>query len=619
MKTSRSRSTAVCCWLTFGFVTALSFGCGPDAAERDVEQASVRPVDSSVVHLRVNLLGYLENDSKVAVAFSHRAVEAEFFLAEEETGEVVFTGTLLPSGAEGWGTFAHYYEADFSRFERPGRYYLQVGHHRTSTFVIGRDAYGKTHEDLLGFMRQQRCGYNPFLDMVCHQRDGRSFYGPMPDSTFVDVSGGWHDAGDQLKYLITGSNATARMLLAYEIAGDRFGDTVNALGQPGPNGIPDLLDEAKWGLDWLHKMHPGPDLLLHQVADDRDHRGWKMPDEDNSDYGWGPNSYRAAYFTTGRPQGLAQYQSEATGVANLAGRFAAAMAMGYRVWVAEGLDSTFAQQSLKAGREVYDMGRANEGYQQGNSYGAPYRYSERTWADDMEWGAAELFKATGEAAYLQDAMRYARLAGATSWMQRDTAEHYEYYPFVNVGHFALYPLVDAAFQDTLAGYYRDGIERTMERGRANPYGIGVPFIWCSNNLTTALITQILLYELMTGDQQYHDFLLQQRDWLLGRNPWGTSMFTGIPPDGERPVDVHTSVWALTEQEVPGGLVDGPVLHSIYSSLLGIELHQPDEFAEFQNDYVVYHDDIGDYSTNEPTMDGTAGAILWMAWFGRSDR
>ncbi len=592
-----------------------AFGCRSDESDRSLARGLAAPVDSSAVHLRVNLLGYLEEDSKVAVAFSHRAVEAEFDLVNDATGEAALTGTLQPSPVEGWGTFAHYYEADFSAVEAPGRYYLRVEDHHSATFGIGRAAYGKAHEDLLGFMRQQRCGYNPFLDMVCHQRDGRSFYGPMPDSTFVNVSGGWHDAGDQLKYLITGSNATARMLLAYELAGDRFGDATNHLGQAGPNGIPDVLDEAKWGLDWLHKMHPGPGQLVHQVADDRDHRGWKLPDEDNSDYGWGPNSYRAAYFATGSPQGLAEYQSEATGIANLAGRFAAAMAIGYRVWVADGGDSAFAHKSLQAGGEVYAMGRRREGYQQGNSYGAPYRYTERTWADDMEWGAAELFKATGEPAYLQDAVRYARIAGPTSWMQLDTAEHYEYYPFVNLGHFALYPLVDAAFQDTLAGYYRDGIERTMERGRTNPYGIGVPFIWCSNNLTTALITQILLYERMTGDTRYHDFMLRQRDWLLGLNPWGTSMFTGIPRDGERPVDVHTSVWALTRQEVPGGLVDGPVLRSIYSSLLGIELHEPDEFAEFQNAYVVYHDDIGDYSTNEPTMDGTAGAILWMAWFG----
>jgi len=600
----------------FAVAIVIAVGCRAEVDDRRAQPEASAAVDSSTVHLRVNLLGYLPADRKVGVGFSHRTVAAEFELVDSATGDVAFTGSVEPSGARGWGRFAHYYELDFSDVGAAGRYYVRIGDDRTSTFGIGRDAYAKAHEDLLGFMRQQRCGYNPFLDVACHRRDGRSFYGPMPDSTFVDVSGGWHDAGDQLKYLITASNATARMLLAYELAGDRFGDAVNNLGQLRPNGIPDVLDEAKWGLEWLHKLHPAPDQLIHQVADDRDHVGWKMPDADSSDYGWGPNSYRAAYFATGRPQGLAAYQSAATGIANLAGRFAAAMAMAYRVWTAEGADSAFARKSLEAGREVYAMGKRQEGYQQGNSYGAPYRYAERTWADDMEWGAAELFKATGEPGHLDDAIRYARIAGATSWMQHDTAGHYEYYPFVNVGHFALYPLVDDALQDTLAGYYRDGIERTMARGRRNPYGIGVPFIWCSNNLTTALITQILLYELMTGDRRYHGFMLRQRDWLLGVNPWGTSMFTGIPRDGEHPIDVHTSVWALTKRDVPGGLVDGPVLRSIYSSLRGVTLYAPDELAEFQNDYVVYHDDIGDYSTNEPTMDGTAGAVLWMAWFGR---
>ena len=69
--------------------------------------------------------------------------------------------------------------------------------------------------------------------------------------------------------------------------------------------------------------------------------------------------------------------------------------------------------------------------------------------------------------------------------------------------------------------------------------------------------------------------------------------------------------------MPGGLVDGPVYGKVYDSLLGLHLTDEDEFAEFQTKHVVYHDDIGDYSTNEPTMDGTAGAILMMAHFGVS--
>ena len=610
----RSRAAASLRWMAPIFVFALSVeiaGCGGGENLARVTPESAQ-VDSNAVFVRVNLVGYREEDSKVAIVFSRRRVSSDFQLIDAITGRVVLEGRLTPSVAAGWGTFAYYYEADFSAAKEAGRYYLRVEEWTSPVFTIGRDAYAGLHEDLLGFMRQQRCGYNPFLDIECHRKDGMSFYGPMPDSTFIDVSGGWHDAGDQLKYLITGSNATARMLLAFELAGSTFTDRTNALGQLGPNGIPDVLDEAKWGLDWLLKLHPGPTELVHQVADDRDHYGWKMPDNDNADYGWGPNSYRPAYFATGEPQGLREFKSEATGLANLAGRYAAAASMGYRIWSERDGDPAFANRLLAAAREVYALGKAKEGYQQGNSYGAPYRYTERTWADDMEWAAAELFKSTHDSTYVNDAVRYARLAGPTSWMQRDTTEHYEFYPFVNVGHFALYPLVGEALQDSLAGYYRDGIERTMKRARTNPYEIGVPFIWCSNNLVSALITQILLYERMTGDMTYHDYMLRQRDWLLGRNPWGTSMFTGIPRDGEYPLDVHTSVWALTKREVPGGLVDGPVLNSIYSRLKGIHLHSPDEFAVFQNRYVVYHDDIGDYSTNEPTMDGTAGAVFWMA-------
>lgn len=578
-----------------------------------------RGIANDTVFVRVNLVGYLPDETKVALAFSDAPIRGAFTVEDAATGEVVHRGRVKDSPARGWGRFAHYVELDFSALNRPGRYRLRIAQTGdvSDAFAVSDDAYGRYHEDLLGFLRQQRCGYNPFLDMVCHRRDGRSMYGDVfgvPDSTFIDASGGWHDAGDQLKYLITGSNATARLLQAYELAPTRFGDTHDALGRPGPNGLPDVLDEARWGLDWLLKLHPAPDQLYHQVADDRDHIGWKWPDRDSSNYGWGPNSYRVVYAATGTPQGLNQYQSKATGVANLAGRSAAALALGYRIFKAAG-DEAYALRCLQAARTVYALGHANEGFQQGNSFGAPYRYGEETWADDMEWGAAELFAATGDSAYLADARRYARLAATTSWMGRDTTEHYQFYPFLNAGHFALYPHVDAAFRDTLAAYYRDGIEQSLRRGARNPYRIGVPFIWCSNNLTAALITQILLYERMTGDLRYHDFLLAQRDWLLGRNPWGTTMFTGIPRGGEYPVDVHTSVWALTRKEVPGGLVDGPVYATIYNNLRGLHLSEPDEFARFQNPYVVYHDDIGDYSTNEPTMDGTAEAVYLMAFFG----
>lgn len=571
--------------------------------------------ESAPVYLRVNQAGYHPGDKKSAIIFSNTEVK-EDFLVKSDTEEIIIN-KLKPvrSGGEGWGTFKYYYELDFSSLDIPGTYYI-IGSEsgcRSLSFPVSSDVYKGYTEELLGFMRQQRCGYNPYLDVECHTMDGKTMFGPMDDSSFVDVTGGWHDAGDQLKYLITGSYATAHMLKAYQMFPDQYDDKVDSLGRPGSNGIPDILDEAAWGLQWILKMHPAPDLLFHQVGDDRDHIGWKMPDNDKSDYGWGENSYRVVYFATGEPQGLREYKSEATGVSNLAGRCAAALAMGYTIWKDDRQKKYFADRCLRSAKTVFELGLKNEGYQQGNSYGAPYRYTEDTWVDDMEWGAAELYRATGNEEYLRLAMDYASEAAAISWMPLDTAAHYRYYPFVNIGHYALYNLADDDFKESLKEYYKMGIEATLERAEQNVYNVGVPFIWCSNNLLTSLVTQIILYENMTSDTAYHDFMIDQVDWLFGVNPWGKSMFTGIPEGGEYPVDIHTSIRALKGEEVAGGLVDGPVYSTIFNSLKGIALSAEDEFAEFQNNFVVYHDDISDYSTNEPTMDGTAGSIIMMSY------
>jgi hypothetical protein len=119
---------------------------------------------------------------------------------------------------------------------------------------------------------------------------------------------------------------------------------------------------------------------------------------------------------------------------------------------------------------------------------------------------------------------------------------------------------------------------------------------------------------MTGDTSYRTFTAAQLDWLFGRNPWGTSMFTGIPENGIFPRDPHLPTTNLTGRAVRGGLVDGPVAETIFKSLKGVALSRPDPFAAFQCATAVYHDDMADYSSNEPTMDGTASAILLLALF-----
>jgi endoglucanase len=587
--------------------------CAIACALSDVLVTPTRAADQPmpVTHVRVNQVGFHPGDIKTAVVFGERVRATTFAVLNVDGGPPVLEGSLERLVGR-WGAFDEHHEADFSTVRKPGRYRIQVGDARSPVFAIADDVSVALPDRLLDYMRQQRCGYNPWLDAVCHRHDGRTAFGPMPDGTWLDASGGWHDAGDLLKYLLTSSNATAQLLLAYRLSPLAFDDRVNTLGQAQPNGIADVLDEARWGLEWMLKLHPAPDQLFHQVADDRDHAGWRLPQNESVDYGWGAGRERVVYFAAGKPQGLKQYQSESTGLANLAGRYAAAMALAYQIWRDEPAHRAFAARCLQGGREVYALGRRQEGVQQGNSYGAPYRYEERTWADDMEWGAAELHRATRERRYLDDAIRYARVAAATSWMGKPTARHYEFYPFMNAGHFRLHDLVRPAVRKELAAWYREGLEATAAKGAGNPYRVGVPFIWCSNNLVVALVTQGLMYERMTGDRRFAAHVAAHGDWLLGRNPWGTSMPTGIPDGGEFPTDVHLMTTQLTKRSVVGGLVDGPVERRIFASLKGVSITEPDPLEAFQDDRAVYHDDVKDYSTNEPTMDGTASAILMWA-------
>jgi endoglucanase len=562
----------------------------------------------SVSFVRLNLVGYTNYGPKRALIISKKKLEQPVYLFSFQTNQPI-TLPLIPSQQQSWPPFFYNYEVDFSSIIQTGDYRIQSadGTLQSAQFHIG--SYPALFEDVIHFLQTQRCGYNPYIDAVCHSLDGRSFYGDKPDKSYVDARGGWHDAGDQLKYLITGSNATARMLQAWEWNKKAFGDQVNAWGQQGANGIPDILDEAKWGLDWIHRLHCAPDQLIHQVADDRDHLGFKLPTEDPADYGFGVNKDRPAYFATGKPQGLGKYKSEATGVANLAGRSAAAMAMGYRIWSKDLGDLVFAQQCLRDAKELYAMGKAKEGYQQGNSFGAPYRYNENTWADDMEWGAAELYRATGEKQYLKDAIHYAQLIGDYSWMEKDSVAHYEMYPYVNMGHYALWQVAPDTFKKKLINYYAHNLQRIQAKAALNDYGVGHLFVWCSNNFAAAVATQAILYERMTGSHRYTKLMQDHINWLLGLNPWGTSMITGIPSNGDFPLDVHMPFWRIKKEVIKGSLVDGPIWSSIHEGMLHITLSQPDEYKLFQPTHITYWDDWADYSTNEPTMDGSADLLL----------
>ena len=304
----------------------------------------------------------MAGEKKIAIAFADENLHRhKFEIIDAASGRRIWGPASFGKNLGGYGRYGFHYHLDFSPLQKAGRYRIHVDQVLSLPFNIGDQVYGHLQDAILEYIRQQRCGYNPFLDQVCHRGDGRTMYGPMPDSTYIDVSGGWHDAGDHLRYLMTSGNAVGRLLISYRDNRDKFVDQYDYFGHPQPNGIPDVLDEAKWGLDWMFKMHPAANQLFHQVADDRDHMYFELPFADSSNYGWGKGKYRVVYYATGKPQGLGKYQNTSTGIANLAGRYAAAMAMAADIWSHDLADPGYAAICLRAGQEVYTMGKQQPG------------------------------------------------------------------------------------------------------------------------------------------------------------------------------------------------------------------------------------------------------------------
>ena len=577
--------------------------------------AMVTPLDS-MVFIRVNQVGYQPGVPKVAVVcvLDTAGIEGRprtFTVQDEENRVVLGPRTALSSGA--FGPCQRTYRLDFSALRRPGRYRV-VALGTTSPVVrVGADVWKGAADTLLYYMRQQRSGWNPIFRDSVHTHDGIVVDDSTRAGQRVSVSGGWADAADYLQYVTTSATATYMMLAAYRDHPSAFADAFQADGLPGKNGIADVLDEARHGLQWLSRMFPGESLMFNQLADDRDHSFFDLPVNDSSDYGWGRGRERPVYPCTGKPQGLFQYKNRSTGYASTAGKYASAFALAAQLYAAgpqrdDSLAGTLRRKALAA----YKVGRAHPGVCQTAPGRAPYFYEEDNWTDDMELGAAQLFALTRNRRYLLHAAGYADQEHVTPWMGADTARHYQWFPWHNNGHYELWRRGGPHEREMAVRYYRTGIQRVVKRAN-NGFRVGIPFIWCSNNLMTSFATQALLYRRMTGDQRFREHEQAAVDWLFGTNPWGISMVIGYPHDGIAARDPHSAVAArLGVDKLLGGLLDGPVYRSIYQSLRGISLHEADEYAPFNTGFIVYHDDIGDYSTNEPIMDGTASLVYLLS-------
>ena len=231
----------------------------------------------------------------------------------------------------------------------------------------------------------QRCGNTKsWMHAACHTKDGQSSGG-------IDLTGGWHDCGDHVKFGQTNSYAAALLLLAYiyfpSAYEDRYAQDYSA---PPPNGIPDVLDEVKIHTDYLLKAYNGGKVYYQVGEGSYDHTHFVTPDYEST-----------AYPTNegGDPRPAFSITSGGSNVCGTAAAALALMSIAYKPY-----DSVYASSCLTAAINYYNVGNAAHNVQsdyEGSFYGASH------WAGQMAWGAIELYRATGTASYLTDAQNFA--------------------------------------------------------------------------------------------------------------------------------------------------------------------------------------------------------------------
>ena len=147
----------------------------------------------SSIEIRINLGGYPTTMPKKALVLSKSSLDNPILILINNNGivEGEYRGVRME---QAWYPFSDYYNFDFSGFQKKGTYYLELKGTKivSQSFPIG--IYPNWQEDVVAFIRSQRCGFNPYIREFCHQRDGLSFFGIRPDSTRIDATGGWHDA-----------------------------------------------------------------------------------------------------------------------------------------------------------------------------------------------------------------------------------------------------------------------------------------------------------------------------------------------------------------------------------------------------------------------------------------
>ena len=534
---------------------------------KNADNAQTVAMLPSYLNVNINQVGYLPDDSKTVFVKTDADLE-DFYVVNNDTGLIVYQGKLGGANYDP-ASETNVAKGDFSELKDPGTYYIYTNAGSSYTFKIGADVYNDIYKDAVLMLYRQRCGVE--LDPaiagdcahgVCHDTDAL-IYGT---DEYKDVSGGWHDAGDYGRYVVSGAKTVADLFAAYEDCGAKADD----LGIPeSGNGVPDLLDEARFELEWMLKMQDETSGGVYHKVTGMVFPGMVMPEEETEELIISPVSTTAT------------------------GDFAAVMAKASVIY--KDIDADFSATCYAAAVKAWDYiadiddttGFTNpEGMDTGE-------YPDTNTLDEKMWAAAELYLACQSGvsgADSADASVYADFI-ETAW----NGDPAEWLGWQGMGLYAEYDLAKSKtdLAETAKSRLLAEADKIVAAAETDGYyqSLGTEYPWGSN-LSVAVNGEILYMaaNVTEGDAsaKYKAAATRQLDYLLGANSLGYCFVTGYGTFS--PTDIHHRPCQALGEVIPGMLAGGP------------NSNLEDPYAEMvladEAPAMCYVDSSQSYSTNE---------------------
>lgn len=549
-------------------------GLNDEAHTIKIDDVSLKLVDASgvsdeeaegrTVNVCVNQVGYRTDDTKKAIVKNHEA--GEKFVVIDENGKEVFKGTLSDKKRSD-AADEEVVIADFSDLKEQGNYYVSVGEDSSYHFIVGDNVYDELTKDVVRMMYLQRCSMELTQDMAgvfahpaCHTQEA-VIYGTDQKK---DVSGGWHDAGDYGKYVVTGVQTAADLMLCYEENPDMWAADDLNIPESG-NGIPDILDETKYELDWLLKMQDETSGGVWHKVSTYNFPGFIEPDLDKEQLVISPVSTTAT------------------------GDFAAIMAKASVVY--KDIDKGFSETCRDAAVKAWTYLENNDG--QGGfknpSDITTGEYPDSSDKDERYWASVELFKATGDLKY-------------QTYFEKQIDENvltgYGWIEMGSYGNIAYLSMDDSAKKASNEEKIKNTIiaqaDEFVLNAQNDGYGCCLSiagYNWGSNLGVCNNARTMILASQMSGDDKYILYAKEQLDYLLGNNTLSISFVTGYGEYCSK--DVHHRPSVVYGQTMKAMLVGGPNS--------GIEDPYASNVLKDLPPAKCYADNQQSYSTNEVTI------------------